>query len=1413
MKKRRPSRRWDRRGVSEIIANLLILGITVTLFSSVLMFVTQMPPPKQEVYTDFSATTEIQPATGNCWINVTNKGGQVLSDFRTKIYILKDEQAPLTLKFSDSLVNIGSTWDTGEMWVYRLTSVTDSTRLSIMIIDYVSNSMVWSSALRGEAGAFPPIIGARGTYGEPVFGSPTYAEDKTRFYATVMDPDGNLRTNSVYIDATSLVGISDKIQLHDLNSDGVFISDLYTADSDWNNMTVIVNATDQTNRNATARITLDIQLKPGEGQTQYGPFYNYSAYFVNGTYPPDVSGGESGGGTGGAGTTFYYVRRYSDYAITRQFIPNERVLIEIYSDALANLALQNSFTLYHPITGEIITPQSTETDAFQYGGIYSTFYRYVYTFDAPSEAYIYPFQMKAKDNYGVIINILDTISVSGGAYPKLVTYRNETNALVQSSGFNHTDTVYLKIPTMNVDALSSAVYVSDIEISDYSGRYIVKKTPPTYAYPPLAYSTPVSCVHKTGNTPTPNYETTPQGTYTIRINLNDAYQGWWLPRTNWYTVRIGLFTDSNEVYNQLSCQINVTAPLTTMDILASVGQGSFTWSSSGAQWDNNAVKWYKFTEEWDETTIADSDDGSLPSDGPIGMALADLDGDGDSDVVVGTQDNTQPNIIWYENFKVDGSSWSDPRTICAPFDARSGLQHRTGSITDRSGTANEDSSVWSTARSTDQFENGYYSQNELCGAMAVGDFDGDGDGDVVASFIHVVVYTDATGSGDADYTNTWGMYFNRGIYVFWNDGSWTKNTLYGTTDFLAANNDNMDTNPAAMDVAVADFNLDGYDDIVGVYESGVTKVWLNKWGVIDGSIATHQNKAFGSDGIGYTVRTIAAYTGTNTLPWSHVQYPVRVEAARVNTDNYPDIVRTNTGDKSITVYYTLPSVSDQVFANATAEWSYNSNCSSSGTLANLSAGGDSYESLTEAYKVYGASDATAQTAAPDDNTGEALVKLAYDDGNPYKVDKNEKMNITYWTVDAAYLGRKVASAELWVKYSTESGYTINSQIEWALSGGSFQTTGIQPKNGDLNVVASYTLPASVSTYNDVANLDVRFDNLDTNHYVEIEYMIIKVTFVETREMGWVWKIPNSDRAYHNLTIEAKRGGPTTEGFRLSYSVDNTTWFNLANITAISDTIYTFELTYTPSDYYYVRIMDTDRSTADVTNDTFKADRLYIRHWMQNVDWSTAQPSYYYRYTFPLGGSADPKASNYYQLAGLAVGDVGKTWDNYEPDGLPDIIVCTSKIAVGGTYEALYIMCQQTPQAFDTRPVISANLNILCPIVGSWGSSSYQDYDGKDIELGDYDGDNDLDLILVVGYRFGTSTGSGPTLWLYENEQRYLSGGGQWQLTESYLSLLITKGDSAINVETGNIDLAVFLPFLGVLGVVAAEVLVGRKKRD
>jgi hypothetical protein len=363
-------------------------------------------------------------------------------------------------------------------------------------------------------------------------------------------------------------------------------------------------------------------------------------------------------------------------------------------------------------------------------------------------------------------------------------------------------------------------------------------------------------------------------------------------------------------------------------------------------------------------------------------------------------------------------------------------------------------------------------------------------------------------------------------------------------------------------------------------------------------------------------------------------------------------------------------------------------------------------------------------------------------------------------------------------------------------------------------VAQYVLPSHVDTYDDIRSLDIRFINADTNRYVEFEYLVIEVTFVETREMGWVWKVPNVDRAYHNLTIELTRMGLSTETFRLAYSVDNVTWFNLTTLAGAigSEVSYTFDLTFTPSDYYYVRLMDLDRTTADVTNDTIRIDRLYIKHWMQNVDWSTASPSYYYRYAFSLGGGSDPTVQNYFQITGIAVGDMGKTWDDYTLDGLNDIVVCTSKISVGGTYQAVYILCQQNPQIFDAKPVITSVLNTNCPVSGTWGNTNYIDYDCKDIELGDYDGDADLDIVLVVGARFGTEVGTGASLWLYENEQRFLPGGGQWQYDEDYLNLLVTKSESAINVQTGNIDLAILLPFLGIMGVIVAEAVIERRRK-
>jgi FlaG/FlaF family flagellin (archaellin) len=1390
-----------RKAVSEIIGNLLILAITVTLFSSIMFYVATIPSPQEQTYAEMTYDLG-NVVDSSRWIYLTHKGGQELINGSTNIYIFKYGSELISLKLADGTLSgtDPEKWSPGEVWQYELTGVSGDTPLSVVIIDTKHDTKVWEAEMVGGqvTGDYAPVITTRGTMPSIVIdGSPF------RFYASVSDFNGDLDTNSVYVDATSLGLTPALVHLTDSDGDGVFTSGELTGNKNFDNKEVMVKAIDLTSKAASSKFTIIAQQDltgggGGSNETNIGPFTGFESYLVNGTYPPNASGGQSGNTQG---TTFYYIRRASDKVITREFTPGEALYVEIYSNKLTNLALENSFSLFNPTTGSLMTPPTKLVNAFQYGGIFATFHRYYINLTAPAQPLYFPLQISLRDTTGTVVNIADSISVTGANYPIIKTYKlnSATSKLELCNSFNHTDTVYLKVFTKDVDSAITTVVINDMQINDYSGKYVVKQTMPSPTtwtsgvQPALATNAPLSQIYKTAKTGTsPNrvYDNVVlNAAYTVQIDLLRPNYGWWLPGKNSYTLYIPVLTDSGsygtgETYYNMNYQFNVTAPRSTTDLVASIGSGSFTWSASGAAWENNKLVWYKNGERFDQwdATIIDDD----TYDGPIGMELADLDNDGYKDLIVGFQDSTV-SIAWYRNQKIDGSAWSTlPYLICNAFDAYPGTQ---ASANTDQGLNNEDSTVWATQYNPDRFASSTYSSvNEIVGAIKSGDFDGDGDIDVVASFTHSVVYTTASGSGDADYTNSYGMFFNRGIYVFWNDGSWTRTQLYGTNVYTNQNN-----NPAALDMAVADLNQDGVDDIIAVYETGVTSIWMNQWKQVIGISSTPKVDAFGSGSL-VPAANVPTVTGTN--PWDHVQRLPSVTIADVDLNGYPDIIRTSStasgSSRTVTVIRTMPSTPTDLLRSPSAEYSPAAETSAqiTGTMSNLVGNDGTFETLTEVYKntgvIVGIPDQKQVSVPNIDDTGQDLNNLKYDDGVTYNVGSLKTMHVRSFAVDSTYSSKPLTQVLLHVDYSSTANYNGNKYLQYSVDGTNFLNTNFLPTSSTLGVNGTFDLKAAgIDTWAELQNLRVMFVHNGLDGTVQFDYIRLEVKFAESRWMEWQYEVPNLPaQLTHQLGIAAYTTG---ESFKVQYSTDGTIWYDAFSFDETVKTLKQIQLPHTTNSEYFIKIIAMDTSTSDTFNDTLYVDLIGIRHISPTVYWPSSETR---TVSFTMQNNAE-------YITALAVADVGSSLNNL-PDNYPDIIVGTSYVGSGSVTSTLMLSFGNGNSFSAPEAITTAGLSAA---VG--GNNAL--YNTQAITVGDFNGDGYKDLAVIIGFAPGRDGGTAPTVWLYRNDPSV----GQWG--EQVLNAL-AAGESAINVQAGNVDLTILYPLLGVLGLVAVEGWMSRTRR-
>jgi hypothetical protein len=1422
--------RGSRSGVSEIIGNLLILAITVSLFSGVLFYVESMPAPQNQTSGDFKAQTGISGS--NLYINITHQGGQTLNGSATNIYLFKNN-VPTTLSISSSNPSIGSNWNIGNVWSYIMTGYTSTMTVSLMIVDKTSNSIVWQATLAGNTTYqnTPPIIGDRG-----LTPSPVYDQDKVYFFVTVTDLNSNIKT--VWVNAASL-GINGNITLYDTNHDGTFTStNSYTASySGWNGRTIFFSVNDTAKNSATAQFVVAVSKNPSGsgGSGGNGIYNNYSQYLTNGTYPPDASGGEAGETSGQAGTTFYYIERASDGTITRTFSAGQKVLIILYSDKLRNLALLNNFTITNPTTGKVVF---SSVAAFQYYGIYGDFYCYSYNFTAPSSPNTYPIKINLEDNIGTIINIQDRITVGGSTFvPTITTYKwnSTSNKFVKCQNFTTDDTVYVEINTIDVDGKMTGVFLNDLTVSDYSGEYILRATPdmpvanPSGSLTP-AYTAPMSSVYKTNSgvtSPTQwisDSNTGTSGTYIFYFKVVDANSGWWLPMRNSYTMTIAQFSDTGdgggraETYYSLTDQFNVTAPRSMTDIIASIGSGSFTWSSTGASWSSNEIAWYENGQvagQWQKVEISPS---TSTYAGPIGMVQADFSGDGRADLAVAFQSSTVA-VAWYKSLSVDGTEWSTPYVIALPIDGTPGGVH--DNSTSDTGMANADSTVYSTYYGTfmKTAPDGTicYSSYDIIAAMASGDF-GNGRTDLVVSVVHVVVYSTATSqSGETSPTANTAMYFNRGIYVLWNNGgatNWEMTPLYGTRNYDQAayglqgvaqqTQANGNNNPAAMSIAVGDFNKDGCDDIVAVYENGTTSIWLSQWKSVAGnsSIANPFDACFNTSA-SYIPNVSPSVPGSN--PWgtsgnNPTGRIALVKVADLDNNGYPDIIRTSTATGYTGNIYTIltkpiTTVSTDVQYPVTFASGLTLNAAVSGTNASLANGG--WQNLTEIYQnssvinIYPTSKGSLDTT-----TGTSVSSLQSTDSNYYAVTGGKILNVVITTNPSQ---TPVTNISLTIVYKTSSPYAGKTSVLWSTDNTHWQNTSLTPTLNTNPTTRTYYFTAqNLTSYGKTSSIYIYFKNSQaTTTTVSFDSICLAVKYAVARQLNWIWEIPNTatDRSYllHYLTMEANTTG-LGGTFSVSYSLDGVTYIPMfqVNGAGIQNYYYSFpNSVYMTNSMYYIKVTATD--TMSSTNKTLCVKLLDITSYPLNVNWVNGQTA------------SIPISSNYY-ISCMAVGDIGSnggiaTSAGHKTDGYADIVVGTTDISSSDTSHALYVITNNG-QAFSTAQSI--------PVVMAGTAVGTNNYIVTCVAIGDFDGDGTPDIAMAIGYAPGYTAGSAPTLWVYYNNNP--TTASSWQFNEQAVNILTTG--SIINMLPGNVNLILqsMFPFFGVLGIVGAEAVIERYGR-
>lgn len=288
-------------GVTEVLGTILILLMTVALFSTVLYWVSTIPTPVAQTRVDMQATMEplynSQHIEIGVNITLVHMGGEALQPSSTVIYVTDQvgSNPPTTDVVTLHLFNgrlavpsglldgSDSIWNVGEHWDYLNFVFRSADSITVTIVDTTRSVIVWAGSLTALAGSRPPIFVNVWADGDPntTEPDPVLAYKGFVLYAQVTDPDGDLNPASVYANITAWWGSGTTCSVPlPMRDDGVF-PDRFAADGvftlggiictrapypapTWSGTYILLNATDYAGHRTTTRFVLTV-LNQGSG--------------------------------------------------------------------------------------------------------------------------------------------------------------------------------------------------------------------------------------------------------------------------------------------------------------------------------------------------------------------------------------------------------------------------------------------------------------------------------------------------------------------------------------------------------------------------------------------------------------------------------------------------------------------------------------------------------------------------------------------------------------------------------------------------------------------------------------------------------------------------------------------------------------------------------------------------------------------------------------------------------------------------------------------------------------------------------------------------------------------------------------------------------------------------------------------